>query len=183
MNDECELTCQPEPTLFEKLRWYLKDKFSKKRESNLVSHAKREFLAIGYIPLDKPQGDGPNKWIQEAVLELLQTFANQGHSGFSAPYCINTFKTLAMFEPLCPLTGEDSEWNEVSDGTFQNNRCSHVFKSKDRFDGQAYDIQGKVFVEENDGGSYTGHDSHVPITFPYTPVTEYVKVNKEGVPL
>lgn len=183
MSAEVELTCQPEPSFFQKAWWYLRDKFSKKRESNLVAHAKREFLAIGYVPLDKEQEDGPNKWIQEAVLELLTVFSKQGHSGFSAPYCINTFKALAMFEPLCPLTGDDSEWNEVGDGMFQNNRCSHVFKDKDRFDGQAYDIQGKVFVEENDGGSYTGMGSHVPITFPYTPVTEYVNVTKEGVPL
>lgn len=182
MNDEIELTCQPEPSFFQRMWWRIKDKFSKKRESNLVAHAKREFLAIGYIPVDQPQEDGPNLWIQKAVLELLQTFADQGHSGFSAPYCINTFKALAMFEPLGPLTGEDAEWNEVSDGMLQNNRCSHVFKSKDRFDGQAYDMQGKVFVEEN-GSSYTSFDSAVPVTFPYTPVTEYVNVNKEGVPL
>lgn len=184
MSDEMECAVEyVQPPWYKTLWWRIKDRFAKKKESNLVRHAKREFLAIGYIPLDQTQEDGPNKWIQEAVLELITVFAKQGHSGFSAPYAINTFQKLAMFEPLIPLTGEASEWNEVSEGIFQNNRCSHVFKDKNRFNGQAYDIQGKVFVEENDGGSYTGLGSHVPITFPYTPVTEYVNVTKEGVPI
>lgn len=145
--------------------------------SNLIEHAKREFLAAGYIPLDQEQEDGPNKWIQESVLELIRVFSEQGHSGSSAPYCIGYFSKLAAFEPLVPLTGEDSEWNDVGGGTFQNNRCSHVFKESKRFDGQPYDINGKVF-REPDGCCYTSKDSAVQISFPYTPKTEYIEVPK-----
>lgn len=143
------------------------------KESNLILHARRELLAIGYKPIE--ECEGIDKIIQENVLALLQVFSDQGHSGMSAPYCIRLFTKLAMFEPLVPLTGEDGEWDEVADGVFQNNRCSHVFKQKDRFNGQAYDIQGKVFTDSN-GSSYTNSESHVPITFPYTPTTEYVNV-------
>jgi hypothetical protein len=121
--------------------------------SNLVEHAKRELLVLGYKPIDEEE-DGPNKWMQESVLKLLHVFSEQGHSGSSAPYCVNLFKKLALFEPLGPLTGEDSEWCEIADGVFQNKRCSHIFKDKDRFNGQAYDIHGGV------------------VTFPYTPTTE-----------
>lgn len=181
MSDDVAVAYYKEPSMLQKWWTYLKYKFSKKQESNLVAHAKREFLAMGYIPLDQPQDDDPNKWIQESVLELITVFSKQGHSGFSAPYAIATFQKLAMFEPLGPLTGEDSEWNEVSEGMFQNNRCGRVFKSKDRFNRQAYDIDGKVFTDAN--GSYTNLHSQVPITFPYTPVTEYVNVTKEGVVL
>ena len=139
-----------------------------------IEHAKREFKAVGYIPLDQPQEDGPNKWIQENVLELLDVFSKQGHSGFSAPYCISTFKKLASLEPLGPLTGADDEWTEVVDGRMlQNNRCGHVFK--DSKDGQAYDIEGRIFREPN-GCCFTSRDSRVPITFPYTPTSEYVDV-------
>lgn len=113
--------------------------------------------------------------ICEHVLELLRVFSDEGHSGTTAPYTVNMFKKLAMFEPLVPLTGEDWEWNEVGPGTFQNKRCSRVFKQADRFDGQAYDIEGKVFREPN-GSCYTSADSRVPVTFPYTPKTEYVDV-------
>jgi hypothetical protein len=81
---------------------------------------------------------------------------------------------LLRYEPLGPLTGEPDEW--VDHGyCMQNNRCSHVFKQADRFDGQAYDIQGKVFREPS-GACYTCSDSFVPITFPYTPTTVYVDV-------
>jgi hypothetical protein len=79
---------------------------------------------------------------------------------------------LASFEPLVPLTGKDFEWNEVSEGMWQNNRCSHVFKGPD---GKAYDINGKIFREPN-GSCYTNIDSRVFIDFPYTPKREYVDV-------
>lgn len=147
--------------------------------SNLIEHAKREFIAVGYTPLDQPQEDGPDKWIQEAVLELLEVFEKQGHSGMSAPYCVGYFEKLAMFEPLTPLTGDDSEWNECSDGVFQNNRCSHVFKDNKRFNGQAYDIHGRIF-REPDGGCYTSSESAVPVEFPYIPKSVYVDVPREG---
>jgi hypothetical protein len=139
--------------------------------SNLINHAKRELQAIGY----KMDGTNEpyNQAAVDAILELVDTFAKQGHSGFSGNYVLKAFGKLADFEPLTPLTGEDSEWNECGDGVWQNNRCSHVFKQADRFDGQAYDINGRVFREPS-GSCYTGKDSMVPVTFPYTPTTVYV---------
>lgn len=134
-------------------------------------HAERELKFAGY-DLDEKE-DGPNKWIVENLFELLDVFGKQGHSGSSAPYCINMFKKLASFEPLGPLTGEDSEWVEITPGVFQNIRASHVFKAN----GQAYDINGKVFREPN-GVGYTSRDSRVDVTFPYTPKTEYVDVHE-----
>lgn len=142
--------------------------------SNLIEHAKREFAAMGYKPVEQCEDD-PDKWIQEGVLALLQVFSEQGHSGSSAPYAIQCFTKLAAFEPLGPLTGADDEWANVADGVYQNKRCGHVFKQADRFDGQAYDLDGKVFREPS-GACYTGRDSMVPITFPYTPKREYVDV-------
>ena len=119
--------------------------------------------------------------ICEHVLKLLEVFADEGHSGSSAPYAIDLFKKLAMFEPIVPLTGEDWEWTEVTSGGFQNKRCSRVFKQADRFNGQAYDIDAIVFydwyTDEKTGEKYKSHytcrESVVPITFPYTPKTEY----------
>lgn len=79
-----------------------------------------------------------------------------------------------------PLTGDEDEWVEVADGVFQNNRCSHVFKQNDRFDGQPYDIDAIVFWEwhKMDDGEmvksyFTNTNSFAPIKFPYTPNTEY----------
>ena len=94
-------------------------RLKKRPKDYTVCHAEREFVAAGYTPLDQEKEDGPNKWIQENVLELLEVFARQGHSGFSAPYAIETFRKLALHEPLVPLSGADDEWNEVGDGVFQ----------------------------------------------------------------
>ena len=163
-----------EPSILQRLVWRFNTWRFRNEPSSTERHAIREFKAAGYLPINECEDD-PNKWIQENVLELIRVFSKQGHSGFSAPYCIETFKKLALHEPLVPLSGNDDEWNEVGDGVFQNNRCSHVFKQADRFDGQAYDIEGRIFREPN-GGCYTSSGSHVPIAFPYTPTKEYVDV-------
>jgi hypothetical protein len=117
-----------------------------------------------------------NAYMVENVLELLDVFEKQGHSGSSAPYCINLFTTLANHNPLTPLTGDDSEWNDVTalgtEPCYQNNRCSSVFKDSD---GRAYNIRGRIFKNQ-DGVCFTNRDSRVYIEFPYTPHTEYVDV-------
>lgn len=143
----------------------------------LIEHAKREFKAIGYDDINLCD-DCPDKWIQECVLELIEVFAKQGHSGSSAPFCIDYFKKLASFEPLCPLKGTDDEWMEYTDGEYQNNRCSHVFKDKT---GRAYDIDGIIWYDwytdketgEKHKSYFTNRESCVDIEFPYTPKSEY----------
>lgn len=149
--------------------------------NNLHNHALAEFRAAGWTNAEGQFKDEMQQAICEHVLKLIEVFANEGHSGITAPYAIDMFKKLAMFEPLVPLTGEDWEWNEVGDGVFQNKRCSRVFKQADRFDGQAYDIDGIVFFDwhtdpetgEKSKSHYTDSNSRVPIMFPYTPKTEY----------
>lgn len=152
-------------------------------------HAEREFRAAGWLDDNGAFKDEMQGMICQHVIKLLDVFDGEGHSGTSAPYTINLFSTLAKFEPIVPLQGADDEWNEVGNGMFQNNRCSHVFKQPDRFNGQAYDIQAIVFYdwyerpldpdEEGYPGTYRGKshftssDSCQPITFPYTPKTEY----------
>lgn len=135
--------------------------------SNLESFAENELRRAGFFDKDSDYGG----MLAEAVLKLVKVFADEGHSGASASMAIGLFQRVARFEPLTPLTGADDEWMEVSDGTFQNVRCSHVFKEN----GQPYDINGKVFREPS-GACFTSFDSRVPVTFPYTPKTEYVDV-------
>lgn len=140
------------------------------------NHAMREFQVAKWVTVD---ADGKETWCDEMqkmmceqVLGLLYVFDQAGHSGSSAPYAVNLFKKLAMFEPITPLTGDDSEWNETSTGIFQNKRDPEIFKEN----GQAYTIRGKVFWNwyKSDGDNepfkayYTSRDSRVNITFPYT---------------
>ena len=139
--------------------------------SNLVEHAKREFEVLGW-----PGDDEMQQMVCDNLIELLEAFAEQGHSGSSAPYVMRLFGKLADFAPISPLTGKDSEWNEVGDNKYQNNRCSEVFK--DSKDGEAHWISGKIF-REPDGCTYTSGDSFVPVEFPWTkPEPEIVDVEK-----
>lgn len=158
--------------------------------SNLKFHALNEFRAAGWLDKDGKYCDDMQELICNHLLKLLKVFSDEGHTGNSAPYTINLFSKLAKFDPIVPLTGEDWEWVEVSEGMYQNKRCSAVFKQPDRFNGQAYYISGNVFWEwyksEEDGimskSYYTGRDSCVTIEFPYTPKTEYVFVPTEQYP-
>ena len=140
--------------------------------SDLINFAKSELDIIG---MKEDDLEISNRAMREHILRMVEVFSDEGHSGFSASYAAAILEKLLRFQPISPLTGEDSEWNLVSeiDNLYQNRRCSHVFKSN----GKSYDINGKVFVQEN-GVSYTSADSKVDITFPYTPKTEYVKVSE-----
>jgi len=154
--------------------------------SNLHKHALMEFKAAGWIDDNGEYCDEMQEMICRHVLALLDVFTAEGHSGSSAPYAINMFSRLAKFEPIAPLTGEDWEWNDTGH-CFQNKRASHVFKD---YDGNCYDINGKVFWEwakshdeqgnlngEAHKSYYTSRDSRVPVTFPYVvpekPIYEY----------
>lgn len=154
---------------------------------SLYDFAERELDAIGMN-----DGDEMNGAMRKHILHIINEFSKEGHSGFSAGYAISLLSKLLKYEPLTPLTGEDWEWNEISEemsgsnnGTlYQNARCSHVFKD----DGGAYDIDGKVFYDwytdeetgEKRKSHFTSIDSRVPVTFPYTPVTVYEEAPPEA---
>lgn len=137
--------------------------------SNLVDYAKDELKRIGMIDSGEPYND----IVTKAILDLIELFDSQGHSGFTASYTVNVFKRLAMYEPLAPLTGEDSEWNEIEPNHYQNKRYSAVFKEKD---GKAYNTHGKIFTDDGGETWYSNKDSHIEINFPYIVPNEPEKV-------
>jgi len=140
--------------------------------SELINFAKRELDIIG---LGSDPEDQMDLSMRDHLLKMVEIFSDEGHSGFSASYAVALLSKILKFEPLTPLTGEDSEWNLVSEEEelYQNNRCFRVFKKA----GQAYDIDGKVFIDGR--GPYTSSQSSVNITFPYVPKTEYVRLSEE----
>jgi hypothetical protein len=147
----------------------------KKPFNNYESHAWAEFRAAGWVDDRNHFRDEMQEAICVHVLELLNVFHNEGHSGSSAPYTINLFSKLASFKPIAPLTGEDWEWSHAYDHsdngpTYQNKRCGSVFKDNNG----AYDIDGIVFwdwCKDEDGkmfkSYFTSYESKVPVTFPY----------------
>lgn len=144
-------------------RWFPRDS-----DYNSIMFAKHE-LSLLRDPTGEP--DHMQDAIEEHVLKMVRAFSDEGHSGSSASYAIGILEKVLRFEPVTPLTGADDEWNEVGEGHWQNRRCGHVFKDAD---GRAYDGNGRVFVDP-DGCAYTNRDSRVYITFPYRPVTQYVR--------
>lgn len=133
---------------------------------NLVEHAKTE-LAL----LRSGEPDEMQDMIERDILQIVEIFERQEHSGSSGSYALGILKQVLDFEPITPLTGADDEWNEVGEGRWQNRRCSHVFKDASG----AYDIRGRIF-REPDGACFTSRDSRVAVAFPYRPKSEYVDV-------
>lgn len=148
------------------------------QKSNLVLHAEKELdLLLGGNEVTL---DGMNAAMKKDILSVVKTFSKQGHSGFSAAYAIGVLEKLLRFEPLKPLTGEDSEWmavgEEDDDVMYQNVRYSAVFKLGKY--GSAYDINAVVFRRGKDGATFTKGGYRHYITFPYTPSTKVVTIPK-----
>ena len=135
--------------------------------SNLLDYAVSELQGL----IDQCKTDDEKK-IQESInhhiYELLETFSNQYHSGFTGGYVLNYFNQLVNFRPIFPLTGEDSEWGEkISsiNNLCQNKRCGRVFKEAD---GRAYDID-YYYILGKDGIPYSNRYCFQYIKFPYMP--------------
>lgn len=107
---------------------------------SMLDYAKKELDIIG---MTDDSEDEMNRMMRKHILHMVNEFAEEGHSGFSAGYALNILKSLLAFKPLAPLTGADDEWNEVGDGLWQNRRASDVFKDENG----AYWSDGIVFWE------------------------------------
>ncbi len=157
--------------------------------TNTRKHAKRE--------LDILLKTTPDAIIREFVPELLalcQKFGKSGQSGGSAPYTARALsmavEKLCLQKPICPITGIDTEWEDITEHkrgkkTFQNNRDSRIFK--DGKTGQAYFLDAIVFDGDTDGmftsnggvsllnGKNINSAQSIK-SFPFTPKTFYVDV-------
>lgn len=136
---------------------------------SMLDYAERELDLIG---LTADSEDEMNRMMRKHILHMVNEFAEEGHSGFSADYALNILKSLLAFKPLAPLTGADDEWNEVGDGLWQNRRAFDVFKDENG----AYWSDGIVFWEwytdkqtgEKFKTYFTSKESRAPIqSFPW----------------
>lgn len=138
-----------------------------------LQHAKKEFIAAGYMNEGGEFDCDMQELICNQVLELLAVFGTHGHSGSSHGYALNLFDKLARFKALVPLSGDDDEWSEIGEGVYQNNRLSSVFK--DVTEGsRAYDIDGRAYWEwyKNEDGevyksTFSKGGDRFYIDFPY----------------
>lgn len=157
--------------------------------SNLVKHAQKELEIAGLLDSEKDFYGGVTG---KAVLDIMETFSKQGHSGASAPLVASLFKELSSFGVLSPLTGEDDEWNEIGEDRYQNNRHSAVFKEE----GRCYYIDGIIkqtpngtcwsgsFFKDKESFENRVEDSKIYSTrcyikeFPFTPKKFYIDVEE-----
>ena len=149
-----------------------------KNDNAYMAHAIREFRAAGWIDDSGEFNDEMQEMICNHVLKLLEVFDGEGHSGSSAPYAVNMFKKLALFEPLTPINGSEDEWSDDN----QNIRESALFRD----DNGAYYLDAIVFRGQN-GSCFTGNGVSLKDgrtissrqyirQFPFIPKTFYVDV-------
>lgn len=136
---------------------------------NVVEYANSELSKI------VPVSDQIQEVVNKDILQLVELFESQGHSESSAQYVTICLERLLRMKPLTPLTGEDSEWDEVvgSSGLYLNRRCSSVVKESD---GNCYDLDSvEVSHDGGDTWSYMKEFADI-VQFPYYPPTYPKKV-------
>ena len=149
-------------------------------ESNLIRHFKDEIKLSGWTDEKGRFKDDMQELACSNVMDLLAVLHTQGHSGFSYRYIMSLFTRVSEFKPISFLTGESSEWNEVGDNWYQNNRYGAVFKRG--IEGKAYWMDGFIF-EDPEGCRFTNCYSKEYINFPWYPKeskTVYVTYDENG---
>lgn len=89
-------------------------------DSNLVAHAIRELDIIGETSHEEPS-------MRKYVLDVVRTFAEQGHSGSSAAWLSAVLDKLLRYQPLSPITDAAEDWIEVGPEVWQCRRDSECF--------------------------------------------------------
>lgn len=116
-------------------------------DTSLISRAKNELILAGLYDSDSDY----NGELATSVMELIQTFTNQNHSGYSAMLTSHIFNTLVNGETLTPITSNKNEWEEVGVDQndvkmWQNKRNSSYFS----FD------KGKTYWSVNESDLHLG---------------------------
>ena len=162
--------------------------------TNTQSFAVRELdiLSKSYTdPNDRPLIEE----FRDEILAICEKFGSSGQSGGSAPYVAtalsHAIKKLCLHEPICPVTGIDQEWVNVTDisdsPTYQNNRCSALFKNGDL--GNPYYLDAIIWKGDTEGESGNDWDTFSGTVegitsrqflqgFPFTPKTFYIDVTR-----
>ena len=92
-----------------------------KKENPLYLHAERELKLAG---LDKPEADYGGA-LYKAVLDLVETFCGEGHSGMSAEMTLAIFDRVARWKTLSPITNNPQVL--VSLGNLEVLTCNESF--------------------------------------------------------
>lgn len=131
-------------------------------ESTMTDWARNELQMAGLFDKDSDY----EGMLGEAVIDLIEKFAEQGHSGFSAEITSAIFDKLIHWKPLTELTNDPCEWTDLTEQgcpeghkkLYQSRRSPDCFSE----DGGLtyYSIDDPCFegTEEN-GVKYMAYDS------------------------
>lgn len=156
--------------------------FKKMSSFNDIEDVKKEFLKLGYKPIEECEED-IDKWFQEGTLKLLNIF----NSGYKDNIVIDYFCKLGKFDPISPIMCTEDEWNEVGDDIYQNNRCSALFKNSKNEEPHYLDA---IVWKNQNGNTYTGSalnkslekiKSSQNVKIPFVPKTFYIDVIEKEV--
>jgi hypothetical protein len=143
---------------------------------SLSEFAKDELERAGLF--DK-SGDFYGGLTGKAVMELIEVFEKQNHSGVSARIVISLFSRLAKYQTITQIEDEEDEWIQVTNDVYQHKRCSGLFKEG----GKYYYIHAIVWKEIETGATFTGTvdgiSSKQEVKLPFIPKTFYVQVVKD----
>jgi len=78
---------------------------------SMAEYARKELELAGMFDEDSDY----EGMIGEAVIELIELFASQGHSGCSADITRSIFDRLAKFKPMTELTDNPTEWMKIEE--------------------------------------------------------------------
>lgn len=147
--------------------------------------------AMKEIELAKKSGcDEYMNGVFNSALKSVIALYEDGHTGLSASITRTVVDRLITMKPLTELTGDDDEWTETHRNeyvSYQNNRCSSVFKKVHPDGSITYsDVDRIRCIDVNTNCSfYSGSVADVvdrvlpPITMPYLPRTSPIKVYTE----
>lgn len=127
----------------------MSDTTTETEDSNLVRHAEREMRLAGLYDDDADYGG----MIPEAVLNVVRTFAADGHSGGSAMIVMHILEKVLRFEPLTPITSDPEQWNAVADlddggEMWQSKRDPRLFSDDGALTWYSVDEQPRRYYSE-----------------------------------
>jgi hypothetical protein len=115
-----------------------------RQDSNLYQYAVSELKGIGMLDENGEVVEDESPPITQGILDIVETFAKMGHSGYSAAWTLGVLTRLLDYRPLTPLTFEEEQWVKHSDEVWQHVRDSKVF---------TYD-QGRTWTSLDESGTF-----------------------------